>query len=237
MGWCGSLSPTSIASSRRNSSTAANGDRICAMIVGAPGSGKGTISNWIVRDFKMQHVSSGDLLRAHIKDGTPLGKEAKSFIDKGDLVPDATMVGLISGELKAMSSVNWLLDGFPRTLAQAQALQSETPVNVVIHLDVPFQTIIDRVKDRLVHPGSGRIYNLVFNPPKVEGKDDETGEPLIQREDDKPESVLNRLEIFSSTTKPVLEFYSSMGICKDFKGTESKKIWPHVEAYLKSLIH
>jgi len=202
------------------------------MIVGAPGSGKGTISNWIVRDFKMQHVSSGDLLRAHIKDGTPLGKEAKSFIDKGDLVPDATMVGLISGELKAMSSVNWLLDGFPRTLAQAQALQSETPVNVVIHLDVPFQTIIDRVKDRLVHPGSGRIYNLVFSPPKVEGKDDVTGEPLIQREDDKPESVRNRLQVFSDQTRPVLDYFREKGILAEFQGTESKVIYPNVKEFL-----
>lgn len=95
----------------------------------------------------------------------------------------------------------------------------------------------DYFTDRWLHPGSGRIYNLVFNPPKVAGKDDITGEDLIQREDDKPESVLNRLEIFSSTTKPVLEFYRSMGICQDFQGTESKKIWPHVEAYLKTIIH
>ena len=126
--------------------------------------------------------------------------------------------------------------GFPRTQPQAAALQKETPVNVVVNLDVPFETIIDRVKDRWVHPGSGRIYNTLFSPPKVEGKDDVTGEDLIQRDDDKPESVLNRLEIFSAQTKPVLEFYRKMGICQDFQGTESKKIWPHVEAYLKTVI-
>ena len=126
--------------------------------------------------------------------------------------------------------------GFPRTQPQAAALQKETPVNVVVNLDVPFETIIDRVKDRWVHPGSGRIYNTLFSPPKVEGKDDVTGEDLIQRDDDKPESVLNRLEIFSAQTKPVLEFYREMGICEDFQGTESKKIWPHVEAYLKTII-
>jgi adenylate kinase len=187
--------------------------KIRAIIIGAPGCGKGTISNWIVRDFKMEHVSSGDLLRAHINNGTPLGKEAKFFIDKGNLVPDATMVGLMSSSLKEKGDVNWyaaaaqttsgrevlivtfstlffrLLDGFPRTLEQAAQLQAETPVNVVIHVDVPFQTIVDRVKDRLVHPGSGRIYNTLFSPPKVEGKDDVTGEPLIQREDDKPGNV------------------------------------------------
>ena len=205
---------------------------ICALIVGAPGSGKGTVSNWIVRDFKLNHVSSGDLLRAHIKQGTVLGKEAKAFIDRGDLVPDNVMVGLIASELKDLGSKPWLLDGFPRTLAQAEALQSKTPVNVVVHLDVPFQTIVDRVKDRLVHPGSGRIYNTLFNPPKVEGKDDETGEDLIQREDDKPESVRNRLQVFSDVTRPVLDFYRQMGILEEFQGTESKVIYPKVEAFL-----
>lgn len=210
--------------------------KICALIVGAPGSGKGTISNWIVRDFGLKHVSSGDLLRVHIKDGTPLGKEAKQYIDVGTLVPDQTMVNLISSELKKLANIPWLLDGFPRTQDQARALQSETPVNVVINLDVPFETIIMRIKDRWVHPGSGRIYNTLFNPPKVEGKDDDTGEDLIQREDDKPEAVLKRLEVFSAQTKPVLEFYRQMGVCKDFHGTESKKIWPHVEKYLQGIV-
>ena len=113
---------------------------------GAPGSGKGTISNWIVRDFGLQHISSGDLLRQHINDGTALGKEAKGFIDRGALVPDETMVNLISSELKKLGKESWLLDGFPRTATQAKALQGETPINVVINLDVPFETIIDRVK-------------------------------------------------------------------------------------------
>ena len=123
-----------------------------------------------------------------------------------------------------------------RTVAQAEALQQETPVNVVVNLCVPFETIIERVKDRWIHPASGRVYNLVFNPPKVEGKDDETGEPLVQRDDDKPESVRNRLEVFQNNTEPVLEFYRKMGICQDFHGTESKKIWPHVDTYLKSIL-
>jgi nucleoside-triphosphate--adenylate kinase len=212
------------------------GKKTCALIIGAPGSGKGTISNWIVRDFGLTHVSSGDLLRANLRDGTPLGKEAKSFMDKGDLVPDSVMVGLVASELKKLDEQPWLLDGFPRTQPQAEALQAETPVNVVVNLDVPFETIIDRIKDRWIHPGSGRVYNLIFNPPKVAGKDDETGEDLIQRDDDKPESVRNRLEVFKASTAPVLDFYRSMGILQDFKGTESKKIWPHVEAYLKSIM-
>ena len=110
--------------------------------------------------------------------------------------------------------------------------QGETPVNVVIHLDVPFQTIVDRVKDRLVHPGSGRIYNLLFSPPKVEGRDDVTGEPLIQREDDKPESVRNRLQVFSDQTRPVLDYFREKGILAEFQGTESKVIYPNVKEFL-----
>ena len=162
----------------------------------------------------MLHVSSGDLLRAQMRDGTELGLAAKSYIDKGDLVPDSVMVGLISSELKKLGEKPWLLDGFPRTQAQAEALQKETPVNVVVNLCVPFETIIERVKDRWIHPGSGRVYNLVFNPPKVAGKDDESGEDLVQRDDDKPESVRNRLEVFQQNTEPVLEFYRKMGICQ-----------------------
>jgi len=207
------------------------------LIIGAPGSGKGTISNWIVRDFGLKHVSSGDMLRAQMRDGTPLGLEAKSFIQAGDLVPDAVMVGLVAGELKKLGSQAWLLDGFPRTQPQAEALQAETPVNVVVNLCVPFDTIIDRIKDRWIHPASGRVYNLAFQPPKVAGKDDETGEDLVQREDDKPESVRNRLEVFQASTEPVLQFYREKGILKDFHGTESKKIWPHVEAYLRYIMY
>ena len=148
----------------------ASDKKTSALIIGAPGSGKGTISNWIVRDFGLTHVSSGDLLRAHLRDGTPLGLEAKSYIAAGNLVPDSVMVGLVSGELKKLGSKPWLLDGFPRTQPQAEALQAETPVNVVVNLCVPFDTIIDRIKDRWIHPGSGRVYNLVFNPPKVSCK-------------------------------------------------------------------
>eukprot|EP00096_Caligus_rogercresseyi_P013888 TRINITY_DN6477_c0_g1_i1.p1 TRINITY_DN6477_c0_g1~~TRINITY_DN6477_c0_g1_i1.p1 ORF type:complete len:239 (-),score=74.90 TRINITY_DN6477_c0_g1_i1:52-768(-) len=209
---------------------------IKALIVGAPGSGKGTISNWIVRDFALSHVSSGDLLRIHLKEKTDLGRQAQSFVDNGELVPDDLMVDLVTSELKKLESSPWLLDGFPRTRHQAEILHDRTPVDVVINLDVPFETIIDRVKDRWVHPASGRIYNTLFNPPKVPGKDNETGEDLMQREDDKPESVRRRLEIFSESTKPVLDFYRSKGLCSDFKGTESKKIWPYVQEHLSTVI-
>lgn len=224
-----------VSSSNNNSRSLSSGGKTCALIIGAPGSGKGTISNWIVRDFGLQHVSSGDLLRSHMRDGTTLGNEAKSFMAKGDLVPDSVMVGLVASTLKDLGDSPWLLDGFPRTQPQAEALQAETAVNVVVNLDVPFETIISRIAERWIHPGSGRVYNLSFSPPKVAGLDDETGEPLIQRDDDKPESVRNRLEVFKASTAPVLEYYRSKGILADFKGTESKKIWPHVEKYLNSL--
>ncbi|QQP52008.1 GTP:AMP phosphotransferase_ mitochondrial, partial [Caligus rogercresseyi] len=153
---------------------------------------------------------------------------AQSFVDNGELVPDDLMVDLVTSELKKLESSpgSWT----------AEILHDRTPVDVVINLDVPFETIIDRVKDRWVHPASGRIYNTLFNPPKVPGKDNETGEDLMQREDDKPESVRRRLEIFSESTKPVLDFYRSKGLCSDFKGTESKKIWPYVQEHLSTVI-
>merc|ERR1712087_90617 len=129
-------------------------------------------------------------------------------------------VGLISSELKKLGSQAWLLDGFPRTQAQAEALQAETPVNVVVNLCVPFEPIIERVKDRWIHPGSGRVYNLIFNPPKVDGKDDETGEDLVQRDDDKPESVRNRLNGFDEQCRPLLEFYQERSLLAEFDGSE-----------------
>ena len=145
-------------------------------------------------------------------------------------------VDLIAAELRKLGATPWLLDGFPRTRSQAEALQESAPADVVVNLDVPFETIIDRIKDRWIHPGSGRVYNLIFNPPKVSGKDDITGEDLIQRDDDKPESVRNRLEVFKANTEPVLAYYRAKGILRDFHGTESKKIWPHVEAFLKDVV-
>ena len=145
----------------RHASTV-GGKPMSALIIGAPGSGKGTISNWIVRDFGLKHVSSGDILRQHLQQGTPVGLKAKQFIDKGDLVPDDTMVELISSELKIMTGSPWLLDGFPRTQPQAKALQGQAPVNVVINLDVPFETIIDRIKGKksclFLHAGNDRLF-------------------------------------------------------------------------------
>ncbi|XP_013414367.1 GTP:AMP phosphotransferase AK3, mitochondrial-like [Lingula anatina] len=212
-----------------------SGNLFRAIIMGAAGSGKGTIANRIVKDFGLKHLSSGDLLRAQMIAKTAAGMEAKKFIDQGALVPDGLMVELISSELKKMSDVSWLLDGFPRTLYQAEALQEREPVNAVVNLNVPFEIIIGRVKDRWVHLPSGRIYNTEFSPPKVPGKDDVTGEDLVQRDDDKPETVRARLESYEKITRPVLEFYKKKGILMEFTGKYSNEIWPHVHKHLANL--
>ena len=205
-----------------------------ALIIGAPGSGKGTISAWIVREYGLVHVSSGDLLRAQIRDKSPLGLQAREYITRGDLVPDSVMVGLVTGELAKHGHQPWLLDGFPRTLPQAEALQARAPVQCVIYLAVPFENIIERLQHRWIHPQSGRVYNLQFNPPLVPGKDDDTGEDLEQREDDKPESVKKRLEVFQASTEPMLEYYREQGVLREFPGTDSSDIWIQVKNYITS---
>ncbi|XP_060516264.1 GTP:AMP phosphotransferase AK3, mitochondrial [Cylas formicarius] len=197
------------------------------VILGAPASGKGTISERIVKNFNLEHVSSGDKLRQHIQNKTSIGNEAQKFIREGKLVPDEVMIKFISEELNNVKPV-WLLDGFPRTLNQAEALWKIHKLDVALNLVVPFPVIIDRVKGRWVHLGSGRVYNVGFNEPKVPGKDDITGEPLVQREDDKPEVVLKRLEAYEKQTRPVIEFYQDKGILKEFVGNTSNEIWPKV---------
>lgn len=203
-----------------------------ALILGAPASGKGTISSRIVKKYNVAHVSSGDKLRDHIEKQTDLGKAVKSFLNEGKLVPDDVMIKFMVTELKKVEDQPWLLDGFPRTVGQADALWKVQPVDVVLNLVVPFEVIIDRVKNRWVHLPSGRVYNIGFNTPKVEGKDDITGEALVQRPDDKPEAVQKRLEIYESVTRPVIEFYKAKDILKEFHGRTSDEIWPKVTAYL-----
>lgn len=203
-----------------------------ALILGAPASGKGTISSRIVKRYSVEHVSSGDKLRDHIEKQTNLGKEVKTYLNEGKLVPDDVMIKFMTTELKKVDNKAWLLDGFPRTVGQANALWSVQPVDVVLNLVVPFEVIIDRVKNRWVHLPSGRVYNIGFNTPKVEGKDDVTGENLVQRPDDKPEAVQKRLQIYESVTRPVIDFYKEKGILKEFHGRTSDEIWPKVTTYL-----
>ncbi|KAL1492819.1 hypothetical protein ABEB36_011001 [Hypothenemus hampei] len=198
-----------------------------SVILGAPASGKGTISARIVNTFNLEHISSGDKLRQNIQKKTEVGLEAQKYIKEGKLVPDDVMIKFISQELNSVRPV-WLLDGFPRTVAQAKALWEIHNLDVALNLIVPFPVIIDRVKGRWVHLPSGRVYNEGFNSPKVPGKDDITGEPLIQRDDDLPEVVQKRLEQYEKLTRPVIEFYREKGILQEFAGNTSNEIWPKV---------
>lgn len=203
-----------------------------AVIMGAPGSGKGTVSSRIAQSFGLKHLSSGDMLRANIEAKTDLGLLMKSCIDQGQLVPDDVISRLILSSLRGLEKTSWLLDGFPRTVAQAEALDCVYDVDSVINLDVPFQTIRERLTSRWVHLPSGRVYNIDFNPPKKPGLDDVTGEPLVQRDDDSPETVSRRLKDYERQTQPVLEYYRSKGVLETFSGTETNKIWPHVHIFL-----
>ncbi|KAI7691022.1 GTP:AMP phosphotransferase AK3 [Sarcoptes scabiei] len=182
-----------------------------SIILGAPGSGKGTISNRLVRDFKLAYFAVGDCLREHIKSSTPLGIEAQKFIEKGKLVPDSIINNLVFQELKGrFDRKAWLLDGYPRTKDQAEMLLKQSKdlkPNVVINLVVPDDEIIERIKHRWVHLSSGRIYHSIYNPPKKPGFDDVTGEPLSQREDDKPETVLARLKEFHARNNEVVSIF------------------------------
>ncbi|XP_030824186.1 GTP:AMP phosphotransferase AK3, mitochondrial isoform X1 [Camarhynchus parvulus] len=205
-----------------------------AVIMGPPGSGKGTVSARIIKHFGVKHLSSGDLLRDNMQKKTEVGILAKSYIDQGQLIPDHIMTQLMLNEIKGLDQYNWLLDGFPRTVAQAEALDKECHIDTVIDLDVPFETIKCRLTARWIHPASGRVYNLEFSPPKVQGIDDITGEPLVQRDDDKPETVSKRLQAYDAQTKPVLEYYRKKGLLKSFSGTETNKIWPHIYAFLQT---
>lgn len=204
-----------------------------ALILGAPASGKGTISKRVVDIYGFKHIASGDLLRLNIANQTELGKSAKNFMDSGKLVPNDLIIKLIMGKVNEYKKSSWLLDGFPRTLEQAQQLHEIHKVDAVINLKVPFDVIVDRVKGRWVHLASGRVYNVGFNEPKVPGKDDKTGEALIQRPDDHPDVVRKRLEVYEETINPVIEFYEKLGLVKHFSGKATNDIWPNIETFLK----
>ena len=180
------------------------------ILLGGPGAGKGTQANFIKEKYNIPQISTGDMLRAAVKAGTPLGVEAKKVMDSGGLVSDEIILGLIDERLKEDDCNNgYLFDGFPRTLAQADALKDKgVPVDAVVEIDVDDDEIIKRMSGRRVHLASGRTYHVVFNPPKVEGKDDETGEPLIQRDDDQEETVRERLSVYHEQTEPLISYYS-----------------------------
>jgi adenylate kinase len=181
------------------------------ILLGAPGAGKGTQATFICQKYGIPQISTGDMLRAAVKAGTPLGLEAKAVMASGGLVSDDLIINLVKERLTQPDCVNgFLFDGFPRTLPQADAMRvAGVALDYVVEIDVPFEAIIERMSGRRSHPASGRTYHVKFNPPKVAGADDVTGEPLIQREDDKEETVKKRLDVYSAQTRPLVEYYSS----------------------------
>ncbi|SJX62649.1 probable ADK2-adenylate kinase, mitochondrial [Sporisorium reilianum f. sp. reilianum] len=225
------------------------------LIVGSPGSGKGTQSTRLLKHYKFSVLSAGDVLRSHIQRGTEIGQRADAVIKQGALMPDAVMMDLIGAEVKTLAESDWLLDGFPRTLGQAEMLDAMLeaqgkPLQLVVNLDVPEEVILDRILQRWTHLPSGRVYNLSYNPPRVEGKDDVTGEPLSKREDDNVDTFAKRLKSFYNQTEPMLHHYRSKSrsiididcrtsdakdtptdgaqLFVNLKGDTSNQIWPHL---------
>ncbi|TSE33146.1 adenylate kinase [Tepidimonas taiwanensis] len=179
------------------------------ILLGAPGAGKGTQAAFICQKYGIPQISTGDMLRAAVKAGTPLGLEAKKVMDAGGLVSDALIIDLVKDRIAQPDCANgFLFDGFPRTIPQADAMrEAGVRIDYVLEIDVPFDAIIERMSGRRVHPASGRTYHIKFNPPKVEGKDDVTGEDLIQRDDDKEETVRKRLDVYAAQTRPLVDYY------------------------------
>jgi len=181
------------------------------ILLGAPGAGKGTQATFICEKFGIPQISTGDMLRAAVKAGTPLGVAAKQVMDAGGLVSDDIIIGLVKERIQqADCAKGFLFDGFPRTIPQAEAMkEAGVKLDYVLEIDVPFDAIIERMSGRRAHVASGRTYHVKFNPPKVDGIDDVTGEPLIQRDDDKEETVRTRLDVYSQQTRPLVNYYET----------------------------
>jgi len=193
------------------------------ILLGPPGAGKGTQAQNITKAFNIPQISTGDMLRAAIKAGTELGKQAKAVMDAGKLVSDEIILGLVKERIAKDDCKNgFLFDGFPRTIPQAQALvDNGIEIDAVVELQVPDEKIVNRMSGRRVHLASGRTYHIVYNPPKVEGIDDETGEALIQRDDDKEEAIRNRLEVYEASTAPLIDYYRTKGLLVDVDASAS----------------
>ena len=196
------------------------------ILLGGPGAGKGTQANYIKEHYGIPQISTGDMLRAAVKQGTPLGLEAKKVMDTGGLVSDEIILGLIKERIAEADCVSgFLFDGFPRTIAQAEALKNEgVKIDAVVEIDVDDDEIIKRMSGRRAHLASGRTYHIIFNPPKVEGKDDVTGEDLVQRDDDKEETVRKRLSVYHDQTEPLIQYYSTWAAADDPQAPNYAKI-------------
>jgi adenylate kinase len=205
------------------------------VFLGPPGAGKGTIAALAKERLGVPHISTGDLFRAAIKQETELGKQVKSILASGELVPDSVTVEMVRQRFENSDTDNgFILDGFPRTIAQADALAEMRKIEYVINFQIGRDEIVKRLSGRRMAKSSGKIYHIIYNPPKVEGIDDETGEPLIQREDDKEEAILNRLEVYERQTEPLISYYREKGLLIDLdaKGKPESII----EALLKVLV-
>lgn len=196
------------------------------ILMGLPGAGKGTQASEIVKKFPIPHISTGDMFRKAIKDETNLGKEAKSYMDRGELVPDEVTVGIVKERISEDDAKKgFLLDGFPRTIKQAEALNSimselDREIDAVINIEVPEEELMNRLTGRRICEKCGTTYHLVFNPPKVDGICDIDGGKLYQREDDNPETVSNRLSVNVKQSKPILEYYNEKGVLKNIDGSK-----------------
>lgn len=197
------------------------------VFMGMPGAGKGTQADRLISKYNIPHISTGDMFRAAIKDETPLGMEAKRYMDRGELVPDEVTIGIVRERLEQDDCQSgFLLDGFPRTVAQAEALEEilhnlGKKIDHVINIDVPKEELVARLSGRWVSPTSGATYHVIYNPPKVPGICDRDGSKLIQREDDKPETVANRIDVYMRQTEPLLDFYREKGYLRIIDGTKT----------------
>ncbi|MFM1989411.1 MAG: hypothetical protein RJA99_2368 [Pseudomonadota bacterium] len=196
------------------------------ILLGPPGAGKGTQAAFIKEKFGIPQISTGDMLRAAVKAGTPLGVAAKKVMDSGGLVSDDIIIGLVKDRLTQPDCANgYLFDGFPRTIPQADAMKDAgVAIDYVLEIDVPDSDIVERMSGRRVHVASGRTYHVRFNPPKVAGRDDVTGEELIQRDDDREDTVRKRLEVYQSQTRPLVDYYSNWAATGDARAPQYRKI-------------
>ena len=196
------------------------------ILLGPPGAGKGTQAAFIKEAYSIPQISTGDMLRAAVKAGTPLGIAAKKVMDSGALVSDDIIIGLVGERLKTPDCGNgYLFDGFPRTIPQADAMRAaKVALDYVLDIDVPDATIVERMSGRRVHPASGRSYHIKYNPPRVPDRDDITGEPLIQREDDKEATVANRLAVYHAQTEPLVDYYLKWGATGDRRAPKFRKV-------------
>jgi adenylate kinase len=196
------------------------------ILLGPPGAGKGTQATFIKEAYGIPQISTGDMLRSAVKAGTPLGLAAKKVMDSGGLVSDDIIIGLVQDRLKATDCAGgYLFDGFPRTIPQADAMRNAgVPIDYVLEIDVPDSAIVERMSGRRVHVASGRTYHVAFNPPKVAGKDDVTGEDLIQRDDDQEATVLNRLAVYHAQTEPLVAYYAQWAATGDPRAPKYRKV-------------